>query len=460
MAAMFVEKVRSEGLAHLSYVIGHKGQAAVVDPRRDCEVYVELAARHSAAITHIFETHRNEDYVIGSLDLARRTGAQIYHGAKLDFEYGNAVSEGDTFQIGQLRLAVLETPGHTFESISLVLADESFGGDPLAAFTGDALFVGDVGRTDFLPDAREAAALLYDSVFEKLLALGDGVIVFPCHGAGSVCGKGMAAREFSTMGYERANSPVLQLGREDFIEHKMSERHHVPPYFKRMEQYNLEGAPPLDVLPNLPPLSPVALAEQVEAGAVVVDVRSAEAFAAAAVPGSLAIPTGMLSAFAGWLLPYEQPLALVVERESEVEEAVRHLVRLGYDDMAGYMAGMERWETSAAGYQHLGVVKPRELADIAASGGDFTILDVRSEDEFVEKHIPGALNIYLGKLPGHLDEVPADRPVITVCSSGRRALVAAAVLKRGGFDDVRVGFGSIAACSDAGCPISTGRADA
>jgi hydroxyacylglutathione hydrolase len=208
---MFLEKIRLEGLAHLSYIIGHQGRAAVIDPRRDCRVYLEIASKHGARIAYIFETHRNQDYVIGSRDLARLIGATIYHGSRLDFKYGLPVADGDTFAIGNLKLKILETPGHTFESISIAVNDAGFGDETVAVFTGDALFVGDVGRTDFFPDReQEVAGLLFDSVFEKILPLGDHVILYPAHGAGSACGDRMAEREFSSLGLERLTNPALQ----------------------------------------------------------------------------------------------------------------------------------------------------------------------------------------------------------------------------------------------------------
>jgi hydroxyacylglutathione hydrolase len=207
---MFLEIVRSEGLSHLSYIVGDGNQAAVIDPRRDSAIYLDIAYREGARITHIFETHRNEDYVIGSKDLARCTGADIYHGGALPFEYGDAVGDGNTFELGEVLLQIIETPGHTEESISLTLMDKAFGDSAVGVFTGDALFIGDVGRTDFYPDrAEEVAGKLYDSIFNKLLPLGDQTILYPAHGAGSVCGAGMAAREFSTLGYERRHNPRL-----------------------------------------------------------------------------------------------------------------------------------------------------------------------------------------------------------------------------------------------------------
>ncbi|MBN1461034.1 MAG: MBL fold metallo-hydrolase, partial [Armatimonadetes bacterium] len=244
---MFIERVHSPGLAHISYFVGGHDKAAVIDPRRDVEVYVELARQHGLRITHIFETHRNEDYVIGSRELAEITPAKIYHGDQLPFEYGVAVSEGDGFDLDGLRLGVLETPGHTHESICVTLADLSSSEEPVGVFTGDVLFVGDVGRTDFIEDGAE---LLHKSLFEKLLPLGDHVIFHPAHGAGSVCGGHLSAREFSTIGYERRHNPALQhIEQRDFIDFKQAEQHYVPPYFRRMEQQNLAGP---DLLGGLP----------------------------------------------------------------------------------------------------------------------------------------------------------------------------------------------------------------
>jgi hydroxyacylglutathione hydrolase len=445
---MFHEVVRSEGLAHLSYVVGDKGEAAVIDPRRDSQVYLDIAYGKGARITHIFETHRNEDYAIGSVDLARRTGAKIYHGKALPFTYGNPVAENDTFTLGSMVLKVIETPGHTYESISITVADKAFGEEPVAVFTGDALFIGDVGRTDFFPDrAEEVAGLLYDSIFRKLLPLGDHVILYPAHGAGSVCGSGIASREFSTLGYERKHNPVLQkTDRKEFMRHKVSEHHYQPPYFKRMEKYNLEGPPALDELPRPVPMSANRFAEAMEGGALVVDARSPEAFAGAHIPGTLSIPLHMIPGFAGFFLPYDRKILLVTQDAAEVEEAVRYLVRIGYDEVAGYLEGeLRAWEMSGRPYASMPVLHARDLERRAASGQKFTLLDVRSEEEWKKGHLPGALHIYLGDLPGQLDKIPKDRVVTTFCASGGRAMIAASILRKNGFTEVEDSLGSMSA---------------
>lgn len=454
---MFLEKIKAEGLAHLSYIVGDSEAAAVIDPRRDCEIYLEIAHQSGAQITHIFETHRNEDYVIGSVELASITGAEIYHGKKLPFKYGNPVSEGDTFQLGDILFKVLETPGHTYESISLVLSDLSAGREPIAVFTGDTLFIGDVGRTDFFPGKeKEVAGLIYDSIFKKLLPLGDHVIVYPSHGSGSVCGAGISSREFSTLGFERRHNPVLQLtDRNQFIQFKMSEHHHKPPYFKKMEIYNLEG-PPLLKPHKAAPCNAEQFARAMESGMMVLDVRSPEAFAGAFIPGSLAIPSGMIPGFAGFFLDYERDIGLVVEDYGQVKKALNLLLRLGYEKVVAFLeGGMHAWETRGYTYDRIPAVYAGEIVARINEAQDFTLLDVRSEAEFKNGHLPDAVHAYVGDLLNHLDRVPKDRPVTTFCGSGLRAIIAASILKSNGYRNVEDCLGSMAACSQIGCPIVT-----
>ena len=459
-SGMFLETVRSPGLSHLSYIIGHQGRAAVIDPRRDCDIYVDMANRRGARIDYIFETHRNEDYVIGSKDLARMTGADIYHGSHMDFEYGHSVSDGDTFDLGDLRLKILETPGHTFESISIAVIDAGFGEDAAGVFTGDALFVGDVGRTDFFPDqAEEVAGLLYDSIFKKILPLGDQVILYPSHGAGSVCGEGMAEREFSTLGMEKRYNPALQKkNREDFIRFKLNEQHDMPPYFRRMEEFNQEGsAPSIGHLSIPKPLTASWFNDLVDSGAVILDVRSPEAIGGALIPGSLGIPLAMVTAFAGWFLPYDRDLLLVVDAYDEVETAFRHLTRIGYDRVAGFLDdGLHAWEVSGRDYQSIPTVRTRELVRRINRKENFTLLDVRKKKEFQQARLPGALHVYVGELPDNLDKVPKDKDTVTFCGSGQRAVIAATILKNAGHENVANCLGSMAACSAVGCPVIEG----
>lgn len=456
MGGMFLEVVRSPGLAHLSYIVGHGGRAAVIDPRRDVDAYLDIARKNGAVISHIFETHRNEDYVIGSVELARKTGAAILHGKALPFTYGRAVAEGERIEIGKLVLSVLETPGHTFESISVVLADTASGPDPVAVFTGDALFVGDVGRTDFFPDrAAEVAGLLFDSIHEKLLPLGDHVLIYPAHGAGSVCGRSMAEREFSTIGIERLQNALLALDKPAFIARKTAERHPLPPYFKLMEGYNLNGnAPRLCDLAPMRPFSPAEFEAARAGGLFVLDIRSPEAIAGAFIPGSLAVPLEMLAAWGGFFLPSGARIGLVANDPEDAAEAVKRLWRMGYDAVAGILdGGLGAWETSGRDYDRIPSVHVSELVARINAKVDFTLLDVRTPEETAGGVLPGALPIPLDHLTARLAEVPRDKPVTTFCGSGARAIIAASILKNAGFAHVEDSLGSMAACRAWGCPL-------
>ncbi len=456
---MFLETVHSEGLAHISYVIGHGGQAAVIDPRRDTDAYLDIARRYQCRISHIFETHKNEDYISGAPDLQRRTGAEIFHGEGLDWGFGKTVSDSDEFALGDMLLRVLQTPGHTDDSISIVLIDTAFSDAPVAVFTGDALFLGDVGRTDFYPDrAEEVAGLLYDSIFEKLLPLGDHVLLYPAHGAGSVCGSDMAAREFSSLGYERRFNAALQVAdRADFIGRKTSEHHYKPPYFSRMEEYNQHGsAPALTELPNPQPMTPEAFQQAIDNGGVVVDLREPEAFAGAAVPGSLNIPLDMVPVYAGYLLDYDIPILLVVSSTDEVPTAVRHLIRIGYDRIDGYLHdGLHGWATEGRELQTLSVVTARQLKQqLESADTSRTVLDVRKIDEYSSGHLENAVHVFLGELPRRIDEMKAiDGPIVTFCGSGRRASIASSLLRRHGITSVSTNLGSMAACIAIGCDM-------
>lgn len=450
---MIIEKIVSGGLAHNSYLVGAGGKAAVVDPRRDIGVYLDSAVRHGLSITHIFETHRNEDYCIGSLELAAKTGAGIFHGAQMDFAYGTPVREGDTFSIGPINLVVLETPGHTDESISLVLTDTAVSRDPYLVFTGDALFSGDVGRTDFFPDRlAEMAGKLYDSLWKKILPLDDGVIVCPAHGAGSVCGGEIADRPFTTVGYEKKTNPALQVKRDAFISRKVAEHHYYPPYFAVMEQYNRTGVPSLHAVRQPGPLSPDEVYDAALKGALVVDIRGPSAFAAGHVPNSLSIWQNGISSFLGYYADYSHPIIFVDEFNDGIEEATRQARRIGYDLVAGYCAdGMAAWARSGRAIGRCSTCTVQELDALRA---DRFVLDVR--DIVVRRktgHIQGSVHIYAGQITEHLDEVPRDRNVYIICDSGFKASLAASVLLRHGHARPITVLGGMTAWINAGLPL-------
>ncbi|MGD8830528.1 MAG: rhodanese-like domain-containing protein [Pseudomonadales bacterium] len=454
---MFVETIKTPGLAQLSYVIGSDGQAAVIDPRRDVEIYVEVARAKDCRITRIFETHRNEDLISGAPVLAELTGAGVHHGpnAAADVRYADVVRENDEFPIGKAKLRVLETPGHTDDSLSFVLSDTEFGDDPVAVFTGDALFVGDVGRTDFYPDrAREVAGSLFDSL-QKILDLGDQTVLYPAHGAGSVCGSGMADREVSTIGYERRNNPRLKItDRDRFIDAKLAEHHDYPPYFEQMETLNLSGAPAMRRLLTPQPLAASdmksALAESVP-----VDVRSTSAFLGAHLPGSLSLPVNMISAFAGWILDYDDQLVLIADDADDAEEAARHLGRIGFDRVVGYLEpSLPAWAAAGESFGTLPVVGADQVKERKErSLADWVLLDVRGEEEVAAAQIDGAQHVYVGALPAEAARLPRDKQYTVMCASGARATVAASILLRRGFHNVDLFLGSMGAWKSQGYDV-------
>ena len=454
---MILETIKSEGLAHLSYFVGSINEAIVIDPRRDCQIYIDTAQREGMTIKNIFETHRNEDYVIGSLELAHFTGAKIYHGAGLAFKYGETLEEGQEFYFGKLKLTAIHTPGHTDESISYALADLDAGEAPIIAFTGDALFIGDVGRTDLYgpKEAPRMAGNLYNSIFKKILPLGDGVILCPAHGAGSVCGGAISEREQSTLGLERVLNPFLQKKKKEFIEFKLSEHHERPTYFRKMEQYNLEGPPILGHLPNPHSLLPIQFQKQMKLGAVVVDTRTPPAFGGAHIKDSYSIWLERLPLYAGWILPYDEPILLVLEDVGNLETAVRYLTRLGYDRIAGYLhGGIGAWSKKPFPLDHLGLLTVQELKERLDRGDKLMVLDVREKDKWHDGHIKGALHIYAGHLEQHLDEIPEDRPIVVTCNAGNHASLAASILRREGYKEIYNLLGGMTAWQNAGYNVT------
>lgn len=445
---MIFEIIKSEGLSHNSYFLASGGEAAVVDPRRDVDVYLELAEKNSANIRYIFETHRNEDYTIGSMELARYVDAEILHGANLDFRYGTSVVEGDTFRLGNLELEVLETPGHTYESISVAVRDRSVSDDYLMVFVGDVLFAGETGRVDFFGPEKipETAGLLYDSIHEKILPLGDHVVVCPAHGAGSVCGADIRDMDTTTVGYERLTNPYLQMGRDEFIEHKMSERLYTPPYFRRMEENNLRGAPVEN--PNLEALPVPDFRDLLNEGAQVVDVRNPTSFSSGHIPGSLNIWQDGFAAFAGYFLNYDDPV-LVVDDGRGVESVRRSLIRLGYDNMAGYLAGgFPSWYMAGLEFNAISAISVHELRELR---GDLFLLDVRKITDRERFYIEGSEHIWVGDLPDNIDMIP-EKDVVIYCDSGYKSTIAASILERHGFNATTV-LGGIGAWLRAGYPV-------
>jgi len=456
---MSITRVVSEGLAHFSYFIANEGTASVIDPRRDCDVYLDLARKTGVQITRIFETHRNEDFVVGSLELFERTGAEIFHGPGLDWGYGTTLNNGQKFPLGSIELIALQTPGHTEESMSYVLYDDQSRLNAAAVFTGDALFAGEVGRTDLLGHDQTArlAGLLYDSIHNRILSLGDGALLFPAHGAGSVCGSDISEREFTSVGIEKQSNPLLKLDRLDFVEHKTSEHLDRPPYFRRMEMLNISKHPTMTGLPDPKPLPPKAFAAARSSGAVIVDTRAPESFAGAHIEGSESIWMDGIAAYAGWLLQYDVPLLLVVEDPVHVETAVRTLVRLGFDNILGYLrGGMVQWCHDDMPFKTLRTASVEELKAKLDAKDRVMILDPRPHHEWTKKHLSEARHIFVGELEANLAQVPKDRLIASMCSVGYRGGMAAAILQRNGYDNVVNILGGVSAWMAAGYPVVKG----
>jgi hydroxyacylglutathione hydrolase len=447
---MLIRTIKTEGLAHLSYLIGDGGKAAVIDPRRDCACYVEMARAQELEIAWIFETHRNEDFVSGAPIKAQLTGAPVFHGPSpaAPIAYARTVREGDSFRIGgDLKISVLETPGHTDDHLAYVIHDAGYPDGAVGVFTGDALFVGDVGRTDFYPDrAAEVASLLFDSL-QKLKALGDQALIYPAHGAGSVCGADMASREFSTIGHERCNNPRLKItDREAFIAAKLAETHYLPPYFATMERLNVDGAAAVPAVQSPLILPPNAIGRDTDAR--LVDIRSVGAFSAAHLSGALSLPVAMIPSFAGWFLDENEPLVLLADDAAQATKAAIHLHRIGFDRIQGTVINMVELAARGQSFASIAFVD-HQVVDKRLRGGkpNWTLLDVRSADEVEANPMPGSSHIYIGHLRDRYRELDPSKPITVMCASGARATVAAGWLKAHGFDDLDIFLGSMGACT-------------
>ncbi|MGM8910455.1 MBL fold metallo-hydrolase [Psychrobacter sp. 1U1] len=444
---MLLEKIKTPGLAHLSYLVGSGGKAAVIDPRRDCNIYVEKARAAGLKITHIFETHRNEDLVSGAPILAELTGAVVLHGPNPEkpITYAQTTHENDCFAIGQLEIRVLETPGHTDDHISFVLFDSAYPEQAVGVFTGDALFVGDVGRTDFYPNRRkEVAGLLYDSL-QKILALGDQALIYPAHGAGSVCGSGMAAREFSSVGHERLNNPRLQIeSRDVFIDVKINENHYQPPYFRLMERLNMEGG---DAAPRIMRPRHLSLDELKTCDADhLIDIREPMAYAAGHLLGAMSLPVGMISAFAGWFISEGESIALIAANEEQLATAMEHLVRIALDNIVGGYVGVVSAAAQGQKIQSTPMIDTAEVKErLNVNKDDWTLLDVRDADERASAAIKGSEHIYVGHLNERWHKLDKNQHYTLMCGSGARATVAAGWLASQGFDNIDIYLGSMSA---------------
>ena len=463
---MILETVEAEGLAHLSYVLGDDsaGVCAVIDPRRDVEVYLDLARRSHARITHILETHIHADFVSGSRELAAQTGAPVYVGAADGYGFDHRpLKEGDTLEVGALCLRVIHTPGHTPEHVCYLVSGGKGSPEPWGLFTGDTLFAGEVGRPDLLGGGTEErlARQLYHTLHEKLLPLGDEVEIYPAHGQGSPCGGSIGDRNTSTVGYERQNNPKLQARSEDeFVAQVLDSLPPAPFYYPRMKKVNAAGPRVLGCLPHVQPLDAKRFQEAMRApNALVVDTREIEAFGGAHLPGALNIPLrDEFPIWAGWMLRPEQRLLLVLAREEDLDRVQRDLVRVGLEEIGGYLRqGLRGWTEAGLPFARILQMSVHELKERVVEGRDgLQVLDVRRDDEWEQGYIPTAKHVYAPYLPDHLDGLDREKPVVTYCGSGYRASIAASLLQQHGFQEVYNVPGSIKAWKAAGYPLESG----
>jgi hydroxyacylglutathione hydrolase len=463
------ERIEDPGLSQNSFVVGcaQARRVAVVDPRRDVDVYLDYARDQGVEIAHVLETHIHADFASGARELAAATGAPLHlstydEGEAYDVEFPHhELASGDSVEIGHIRIEALHTPGHTPEHLAYLIYDGDRSKDiPQVMLSGDFLFVGSLGRPDLLGDeAKEALARrLRQSVREVLPELPAALEVHPGHGAGSMCGAGMSARPFSTLGFERVANPYLDpdLSEDAFVAKILGSAPPFPPYYRRMKSLNSAGPPFLEGLPGMRPIEPAAFRHLADQRHVVVDLRDQLAFGGGHVPGALGIGLrGNLSTWAAWVVPYETPILLVADSPDDVEPAVRALVRVGLDDVRGWLeGGIAAWREAGYPIETIPQIDVHELLERRSSGDSLAVLDVRTDGEWTSGHIEGAVHVMGGFLEERLDEVPRGDGLAVVCGSGYRSTVAASVLRRAGFDSVINVTGGMQAWRRAGLPES------
>jgi len=454
---MFFHRLKKPGLGQNSYILGcGKGLAVVIDPRRDVDEYLRLARENNLTIAYILETHRQEDFEFGSATLSEMTGAPVVSGCHEHF--GNTdiqLTDGEDLEVGTTRFVVLETPGHTPESVTYACYVEDAGDQCWGAFTGDALFVGDTGRTD-LPDPEqtgENAGILYDSIHTQIAPLGDQALLYPAHGAGSACGGDISDRDDSTLGLEKGTNPVFKQSRSEFVEHKLAEKMARPPYFRHMEKVNLLSGRPLPSPGTFRVLQPKEFQKRMKEG-LVIDTRSPEAFAGAHIASSYNIWLDGVPSLGGWVANENSRIFLVVDSPESMELAVMSLARIGIDSVEGVLLnGVERWREQGLPIETLATTSALETAEWMQQGR-VHVLDVRDQYEWNEKHIPGAVHHYVGFLEENLPQLPKDSEIVVHCNVGHRSGVAVSILKRHGFERVHNMLGGIKAWESLDLPLT------
>jgi hydroxyacylglutathione hydrolase len=473
---MILKRYYDEKLAQASYLVGcaATGEALVVDPNRDVQQYIDAAAAEGLRLTHVTETHIHADFVSGTNELVAATGARAYLSDEggPDWQYAFAdtigavlLKDGSEFSVGNIRVKAVHTPGHTPEHMSFVITDTAGADKPMGVFTGDFVFVGDVGRPDLLEKAAgvagtmEAGARQLFASLQRMRELPEWIQLWPGHGAGSACGKSLGAVPSTTLGYERLFNWAFSIESEDeFVEMVLAGQPEPPKYFAQMKRINREGPRVLGELAAPPRQAPESLRHVLEEGRLVVDARKWKSYRAGFAPGTLNIPFNRsFTTWAGWLIPYDRDVYLLFDATDEdaVEAATRDLAMIGLDRVAGYFTDDTLRAYADAGNElhTLDEITPDELR-ARYDAGDVTLIDVRGAGEWQSQHIPGVKNIPLGYLVERLNEVPRHQPVVVHCETGSRSAIAASLLAANGYDDVRNFAGGFAEWSRAGHPTN------
>ncbi|UUX93059.1 MBL fold metallo-hydrolase [Methanoplanus endosymbiosus] len=455
---MIIKQFFIEKIAHSSYLIGGKRACAIVDPCRDVDRYIAAAEEEGLKITHILETHLHADFVSGHMDLADITGADIYApgNGKCQFEH-IPVGEGSSFSIEDMDFYVHDTPGHTPDCLLYLVSDRSRSDEPVVAFTGDTLFVGDVGRPDLFPGmADELAGQLYDNLHNIVEKIPDHCIVYPAHGAGSLCGKAMGAMRLSTIGYEKKFNPALRIDdKEKFIRSLTEDMPPAPDHFSRCSDINRRGPALLSSLPKLASLVPEDFKELMDDDDIIVlDIRDYAGFGGQHIPGSYHIDIDSnFSTFAGWVIPPDKDILLVGDDQKQAEEAVVMLRRVGIDGLVGYLkGGTHAWAMSGFDTAHIPQLSAHEVDEKINSDG-FLLMDVRSPEEFSEGHILGAVNVPAMDVRERFTEFDPEIPVICMCRTGHRSSLACSLLKQRGFTEVYNAAGGFTGYLSAGFSV-------
>lgn len=441
---MLIQQIYTGCLSEAAYFVESDGEAVVIDPMRDTD-YLQIAKDHNASIKYIFETHFHADFISGHLDLSKQTGATIVYGpnTKADFPF-HLAKDGEIFKIGKISLEVIHTPGHTLESSCYLLKDES--GKPYCIFTGDTLFVGDVGRPDLSSgnlSKEELASIMYDSFQNKILPLPDDLIIYPAHGAGSSCGKNISTETHTTLGIQKKTNYALQpLTREEFIKVVTKDLPEAPAYFSINAEINKAGYKDLDELKSigLTPLSVEDFKNKMKEGAIVLDTRDAEEFTDGFIQGAVFIGlNGRFAEWAGSLLSFKDPIVLVTDKGKEEETLIR-LARVGFEKVQGYLkGGYKAWKNAGEKTDMIINVEADELAMDIPFDNKLTVLDVRRFNEFAEGHIKNAINLPLSEMVdvAQIAQLEEDQNIYIHCGSGYRSVIAASLLKRQGYNNLR-----------------------